>query len=264
MARVWNWQFVEESSRIITAKSGSQANPAAVPPSSLICHWPRCRLQCIRHSNVAPPPRTSFDVRGGLSVMSPFRIDLHRKRPIIGSCADALFLDLVIAYKLCLNNTVRRRALMPDRSEVEAVPREFVPVDFADAFIRVHPRHPCSNWMRSRLAGRGCESGDFCRRVLSDESWIFEPVGGANGDEPVSSVSIAVSEAAHPRRSPFSFGQTERYVSSDAQIELEMWEGPLGKRERLSEGTPRALREALSRLDGNRTDSVWIEIEDVG
>src|SRR6266540_623390 len=202
MARVWNWQFVEESSRIITAKSGSQANPAAVPPSSLICHWPRCRLQCIGHSNVAPPPRTSFDVRCWLSVMSPFRIDLHRKRPIIGSCADALFLDLVIAYKLCLNNTVRRRALMPDRSEVEAVPREFVPVDFADAFIRVHPRHPCSNWMRSRLAGRGCESGDFCRRVLSDESWIFEPVGGANGDEPVNPVAIATSVAAHPRRSP--------------------------------------------------------------
>ena len=88
---------------------------------------------------------------------------------------------------------------------MEAVPREFVPVDFADAFIRVHPWHPCSNWMRSRLAGRGCESGDFCRRVLSDESWIFEQVGGANGDEPVSPVAIAVSEAAHPRRSPFSF-----------------------------------------------------------
>ncbi len=51
----------------------------------------------------------------------------------------------------CLSLVVRRRALMPDRSEVEAVPREFVPVDFADAFIRVHPWHPCSNWMRSRL-----------------------------------------------------------------------------------------------------------------
>ena len=98
---------------------------------------------------------------------------------------------------------------MPDRSEVEAVPREFVPVDFADAFIRVHPWHPCSNWMRSHLAGRGCESGDFCRRVLSDESWIFEQVGGANGDEPVSPVAIAVSEAAHPRRSPRSFGGIE-------------------------------------------------------
>ena len=53
-------------------------------------------------------------------------------------------------------------------------------------------------------------------------------------------------------------------MSSDAQIELEMWEGTLSKRERLSEATPRALREALSRLDGNRTDCVWIEIEDVG
>ncbi len=58
----------------------------------------------------------------------------------------------------------------------------------------------------SDLAGRGCESGDFCRRVLSDESWIFEPVGGANGDEPVSPVAIAVSEAAHPRRSPRTLG----------------------------------------------------------
>ncbi|HYT59018.1 MAG TPA: hypothetical protein VEL06_02545, partial [Haliangiales bacterium] len=47
-------------------------------------------------------------------------------------------------------------------------------------------------------------SGDFCRRVLSDESWIFEQVGGANGDEPVSPVAIATSVAAHPRRSPFS------------------------------------------------------------
>jgi hypothetical protein len=43
-----------------------------------------------------------------------------------------------------------------------------------------------------------------------------------------------------------------------------MWEGPLSKRERLPEATPRALREALLRLDGNRTDCLWIEIEDVG
>src|SRR6266511_4786145 len=107
---------------------------------------------------------------------------------------------------------------MPDRSEVEAVPREFVPVDFADAFIRVHPWHPCSNWMRSRLAGRGCESGDFCGRVLSDETWIFEQVGGANGDEPVSPVAIAVSEAAHPRRSPFSFGGSARMTTSTHKL----------------------------------------------
>ena len=103
---------------------------------------------------------------------------------------------------------------------MEAVPREFVPVDFADAFIRVHPRHPCCNWMRSRLAGRGCESGDFCRRVLSDESWIFEQVGGANGDEPVSPVAIATSVAAHPRRSPFSFGGIVRMKDSEKSIAL--------------------------------------------
>jgi len=41
---------------------------------------------------------------------------------------------------------------------------------------------------------------------LSDERWIAEPAGGANGDEPISSVSLATSVAAHPRRSPFSFG----------------------------------------------------------
>lgn len=53
-------------------------------------------------------------------------------------------------------------------------------------------------------------------------------------------------------------------MSSEAQIELEMWEGRRSKRERLSEATPRALREALLRLDGSKTDSLWIEIEDVG
>ena len=53
-------------------------------------------------------------------------------------------------------------------------------------------------------------------------------------------------------------------MSSDAQIELEIWEGPLSKRERLPEPTAQALRDALSCLDGQRTDSVWIHIEDVG
>lgn len=53
-----------------------------------------------------------------------------------------------------------------------------------------------------------------------------------------------------------AFGGTEHHVSSDAQIELESWEGPLSQRER--------LREALCRLDGNRTDWIRIEIEDVG
>jgi len=39
---------------------------------------------------------------------------------------------------------------------------------------------------------------------------MAEPIGGANGDEPFSSVSIATSAAAHPRRSPRSFGLTKR------------------------------------------------------
>jgi hypothetical protein len=53
-------------------------------------------------------------------------------------------------------------------------------------------------------------------------------------------------------------------MTSGAQIELETWEGPLSKRELLPAATPQALHEALSRLDGHRTDSVWIEIENVG
>jgi hypothetical protein len=58
--------------------------------------------------------------------------------------------------------------------------------------------------------------------------------------------------------------KVERHVSSEAQIELETWEGSRGKRERLSEATPRALRQGLLRLDGNRTDCLWIEIEGAG
>lgn len=53
-------------------------------------------------------------------------------------------------------------------------------------------------------------------------------------------------------------------MSSKAQIELEIWDGPLSKREFLPEVTPRGLREALLRLDGSRTDCLWIEIDDVG
>lgn len=49
-----------------------------------------------------------------------------------------------------------------------------------------------------------------------------------------------------------------------AQIELETWDGSLTRRERLANATLETLREALSRLDGNRVDCVWIEIEDVG
>lgn len=53
-------------------------------------------------------------------------------------------------------------------------------------------------------------------------------------------------------------------MSSRAQIELEIWDGPLSKRERLPEVTTSALRQGLFRLDGHRIDSAWIEIEGVG
>jgi len=61
---------------------------------------------------------------------------------------------------------------------------------------------------------------------LSDESWIFEQVGGANGDEPVSPVAIATSVAAHPRRSPFSFDEDAMRSSNfDIQTWLTSYSG---------------------------------------
>src|SRR5438874_673284 len=60
--------------------------------------------------------------------------------------------------------------------------------------------------VRPRRGGRS--SPRFRResdqRFLTDERWIAEPVGGANGDEPFGPVSISASLAAHPRRSPLS------------------------------------------------------------
>ncbi|MDB6034200.1 MAG: hypothetical protein JWM16_4538 [Verrucomicrobiales bacterium] len=53
-------------------------------------------------------------------------------------------------------------------------------------------------------------------------------------------------------------------MSLHARIELETWDGPRTSRERLPEASPQGLREALCRLDGHRTDSCWIDIEDVG
>src|SRR5205809_4349076 len=51
--------------------------------------------------------------------MSLFEIDLHPKKATINSCAGALFLDFVIARRLCPNITVRRGA-HGGRSEQEA------------------------------------------------------------------------------------------------------------------------------------------------
>src|SRR5919109_3421392 len=66
------------------------------------------------------------------------------------------------------------------------------------------------------------------RRVLSDEEWIAEPVGGANGDEPFRPPWIPTSLAAHPRRSPLAFAlKTTRptgFLNVDLDIESS---GPL-------------------------------------
>lgn len=53
-------------------------------------------------------------------------------------------------------------------------------------------------------------------------------------------------------------------MNANAQIEMEIWDGPLSKRQRCPDATVVALRKALSQLDGRRVDSVWIEVEDVG
>ncbi len=60
---------------------------------------------------------------------------------------------------------------------------------------------------RSDEAGRQRSFEERDGRFLIDGPWIAEPIGGANGDEPVSPVAIATSVAAHPRRSPFSLGR---------------------------------------------------------
>jgi len=62
---------------------------------------------------------------------------------------------------------------------------------FRGCFFRAHPWHPWSICMRRGIACGRCKSADFGRRVLRDASWIFERFGGANGDEPVGSVSVA-------------------------------------------------------------------------
>ena len=53
-------------------------------------------------------------------------------------------------------------------------------------------------------------------------------------------------------------------MSPPIKIELETWDGTLSKCERFNDPTSEMLHEALSRLDGNRVDCVWIEIDDVG
>ncbi len=82
-------------------------------------------------------------------------------------------------------------------------------------------RTDCGEYGQQRVMRLGWERpGSLAlRRVLTNrmrEYFTYGSVGGAggnpgsypaaNGDEPVSPVAIATSVAAHPRRSPFSFG----------------------------------------------------------
>jgi hypothetical protein len=117
--------------------------------------------------------------------------------------------------------------------------------------------------------GEAGRQGDIVRELAGDfvvyERFFAEPADRAN-DEQRGQVAVSIERHGRAPRhgSSWSFGHTERHVNSSAHIELEIWEGPLTQRERLPEATPQALREALLRLDGNRTDCLWIEFEDVG
>lgn len=53
-------------------------------------------------------------------------------------------------------------------------------------------------------------------------------------------------------------------MAASPKIIVETWEGGRNKPERLFPPTAQVLRAALSRLDGERTDSICIEIEGVG
>lgn len=51
---------------------------------------------------------------------------------------------------------------------------------------------------------------------------------------------------------------------SFAKIETECWEGGRSRRETFEGVTSAILREQFSRLDGDRIDALWIELEGVG
>ena len=53
-------------------------------------------------------------------------------------------------------------------------------------------------------------------------------------------------------------------MTEGVKIELERWIGPHGERVKLSESTPQSLRVGLAKLDGRKTDSCWITIEEAG
>src|SRR6266480_3627351 len=77
------------------------------------------------------------------------------------------------------------------------------------------------HFRRSGRAGRDCEFVGGGRKFLRlCEHDVAEQIGGANGDEPFSSVSIATSAMAHPRRSPLAFGNMSRTMSAAIKIEI--------------------------------------------
>jgi hypothetical protein len=51
---------------------------------------------------------------------------------------------------------------------------------------------------------------------------------------------------------------------SAAHIEVERWDGTRASRERVHCPSVAVLRERLSSLDGDRIDSVWVELDGVG
>ena len=66
----------------------------------------------------------------------------------------------------------------------------------------------------------GGEQVLHCRSWRAEHERVAEPVGGANGDEPFSSVAIPTSAAAPPRRSPRSLADYALALSFDLRLQL--------------------------------------------
>src|SRR5205809_6770686 len=92
--------------------------------------------------------------------MSLFEIDLHPKKATINSCAGALFLDFVIARRLCPNITVRRGA-HGGRSEQEAT--EGTEMGSILCFL-------C--YLLLSLEAEACRSDDGCAFMFVCFSWV--------------------------------------------------------------------------------------------
>ena len=49
-----------------------------------------------------------------------------------------------------------------------------------------------------------------------------------------------------------------------AHLEIEHWDGPRTKRERVASPSVAVLRGRLASLDGNKVDAVWVDVDGVG